>query len=242
MCSGWKKFAGTVLMLTMVQLLGGCSQLSTQPVAPAPVVQQPAPRVLTAADIYALKLGYLLDEVEAALVAERLLLPEGDSAADWFRAVLAMAPDNQQALSGLQQIMVHYAQSIRESLAKGETARARDMLQRLQQGIDSNPLMDELASAVTAAEAAESKRQQLVQTQIAIAGDALRQRSPELVTQLQQIAMQARTQDMMLLISVRNDAEGRWIYQQMRAAVPGYRLQADIVQADQPAIALLPSP
>lgn len=53
------------------------------------------------------------------------------------------------------------------------------------------------------------------------------------------IAQHARSQQSRLLIVARNDAEGRWIYQQMREAVKGFRLRGNIEYDAKPSIVLL---
>ena len=73
-----------------------------------------------------------------------------------------------------------------------------------------------------------------------LAEAALTAQSADVVDYLQAIARRARQEDESLLIVARSDAEGRWIYQQMRQAVQGYRLRGDIKLGKRPKVLLLP--
>jgi hypothetical protein len=42
------------------------------------------------------------------------------------------------------------------------------------------------------------------------------------------VAHKAKQTDQFVLIIARNDTEGRWVYQQLRNAVPGYLVRGDI--------------
>jgi hypothetical protein len=43
------------------------------------------------------------------------------------------------------------------------------------------------------------------------------------------------------MIIARTDVEGRWIYQKMRDAVPGYRVRGDIKLGNPPRVQLVPA-
>ena len=64
--------------------------------------------------------------------------------------------------------------------------------------------------------------------QLQLSAKLLRARSPRLVEQLALWANKAKDSHSLVVILSRSDVDGRWIYQQMRKAVPGYRLRADI--------------
>lgn len=86
----------------------------------------PQPKVIT--------VEQLLSEAETALAVDRLTTPPGDNAYDRFMAVLALQPDNQQALDGVEKIRQRYLGFIKSLVERGEfyavptlTQKARDV-------------------------------------------------------------------------------------------------------------------
>ena len=67
----------------------------------------------------------------------------------------------------------------------------------------------------------------------------LANRSDELMAQLASIAVQARESGAFFLITAPNDAQARWIYAQMQAAVEGHRLRGNIELGESPTIRLI---
>jgi uncharacterized protein YfaT (DUF1175 family) len=65
-------------------------------------------------------------------------------------------------------------------------------------------------------------------------GKMLQAKSPQIVSMLKDVAQKAKQTGEFVLIIARSDAEGRWIYQQMRQAVPGFLVRGDI-KVGQPA-------
>lgn len=75
-------------------------------------------------------LGNMLEQAERALAANRLTLPKGDNAYDYYRSVLARDPGNAQAMRGLHQIVGRYRTLARAQLRKGNLRNARRLAQR----------------------------------------------------------------------------------------------------------------
>ena len=59
-------------------------------------------------------------------------------------------------------------------------------------------------------------------------GALLKAKSPTIIAQLQDVAQKAKRSGDFVLIIASNDADGRWIYQQLRSAVPGFLVRGDI--------------
>ncbi|BFM16972.1 hypothetical protein R50073_31550 [Maricurvus nonylphenolicus] len=72
----------------------------------------PQPKVVTVEE--------LLIEAEKAFAVDRLTTPPGDNAYDRFLAVLALQPDNQKALEGLEKIRQRYLGFIKSLIERGE--------------------------------------------------------------------------------------------------------------------------
>ena len=59
-----------------------------------------------------------------------------------------------------------------------------------------------------------------------------------MVQMLAGIAQRIRQHQMRVIIVARDDSEGRWIYGQLRQAVPGYRVRGDIKLGNPPRLLL----
>jgi hypothetical protein len=63
-------------------------------------------------------------------------------------------------------------------------------------------------------------------------------RNEHVKSQLAALAKRVQTSKEYVLIYARNDAEGRWVYQQMRKASANYRLRGNIKQHQKPRVVL----
>ncbi len=64
---------------------------------------------------------------------------------------------------------------------------------------------------------------------------------PQIITKLTEIAKKLKATNSLAMIIARTDIEGRWIYQKMRDAVPGYRVRGDIKLGSPARIQLVPA-
>jgi tetratricopeptide (TPR) repeat protein len=76
------------------------------------------------------ELQRLLRNAQLALENNRLTLPIGRSAYDYYQAILRRAPDNEVAARGLSQLPEQYERLILEQMERGERQRARFFLDR----------------------------------------------------------------------------------------------------------------
>lgn len=197
--------------------------------------------------------GSLVDSLllgaNQALSKKRLTTPEHDNAYDRFQSVLLMDPDNSQARAGLQAILISYAQYIRDDLRQSRLSSARKHLSRMTDYYPDNPLVDDLQKEFHQAQASyrKSRVKETAITrveeqdfrEISISAQLLRTKSPELIGQLGDIARELKRSDESILIYARSDADGRWIYKQLRRAVKGYRVRGDI-RIGKPKLRILP--
>lgn len=228
--------------LCVAALLGGCE---TQPPQPQPVqVQPPAERRgPTPAQQRAHATAYFLGRAERALAADDLMTPEGFSAYDYYQRVLGLSPGDQRAISGLQTIVMRYVEKAREALKRRDFGRVEWLLGRADRVIGDSPLVAEVrrrldeerrtAQALAAPAGAGSGGMV-----IELSGADLDARSESLSGQLGLVAQRIRANNLRVEIITRSDAEGRWIYSQLRKAVPGYRVRANIRIGPQPRLEL----
>jgi len=209
-------------------MLVGCqSQVTTpkepltKPVKLSPVSPKPSSLVIA------------LVNAQRALERDNLMKPAGNSAFDWYKKVLKMDPDNAEAHWGMQQIGDRYLDLAKQAFVGGNAQRAEIMLERAQRVAASNADVQ----AIRANYGAKAAEENAVELPI---GD-LSARNQRVIDQLSSLAVQARDLPSRLLIIARTDAEGRWIYQQMRNAIDGSRLRGDIQLGSVPKIVLLDS-
>lgn len=176
------------------------------------------------------KTARLLALAEDALSNDRLMHPAEDSAFKWYQQVIELDELNADAHWGMHRITQRYFELAEQAYATGRPARAEQMLRNALQ-VAATPAQVEAIRA--------AYRDQYKDNTFALAPDALSARSSGVLARLADIAKRAREHESRLLIVARNDAEGRWIYQQMRTAVDGYRLRGNIEVGTNPHIVLV---
>lgn len=229
-------------LLLSVLVLGGCQPTKQRVVVipvPEPVVQLVADLVEDTARIrfeqelrYQRMIGDMLYEGIKALNANRLLTPPDISAHSYFMRVLAIEPDNAVAKQGIQDIVGKYLQLAEQAGRQGQFDNAKSYLRRGEQ-VDRTHAG--IAQAWVALEA-EMNSTDVVHT---LNGRELANQSAELMVQLAKIAIEARDTSAFVLITAPNDAQARWIYAQMQAAMEGQRLRGNIELGETPTIRLV---
>lgn len=232
-----------VLAFGALVALSACQP--TQPVQvvavpqPEPVVEDTSAAEIAAAEAafeeqlrYQRRIADLNYEGIKALNANRLLTPPDTSAHAYFMRVLAIEPDNAAALKGIQDIVGKYLQLAEQASRQGQYESAKTYLRRAEE-VDREHTG--IARAWVALEAAMESSDVIHN----LNARELANRSEELMTQLASIAVQARESGAFFLITAPNDAQARWIYAQMQAAVEGHRLRGNIELGETPTIRLI---
>lgn len=237
--------------LIVLFLSGSLMACNTTPVARQSPPPEPAPVQVPAVDpVQQAQKSFedkLLDQAELAFRKGRLTAPSHDNAYDRFHSVLLINPDNQLARSGLQAILIRFADMIREALGASNYAGAEALLKQAQIYYPGNTLLLDLQEE---ARKARKHYQQVSLTkpdttdmqveEFELSPQTLRKDKEQLVPLITSIAQRVQQTDESVMIYATTDAEGRWIYSQMKKAVPGYRVRGDIRIASRPRIAILP--
>lgn len=222
-------------------ILAGCQSSAPKPTSP-PVKAQVVAPVQKPVVTREQQIKRLLADADYALSQNRLLMPLEDNAHDRYHAVLLLDPQNTGAKTGLQAITLRYIDLARSATARSQYFQAQGYLNQARDLEPGNPLVQEFA-AVLRKEIANQKPapgykpgagEHMLDVQ------ELSQQSPAAVEQLAVLAKTAKESGDLVMIHARNDAEGRWIYQQMRNALPGFLLRGDIKIAKQPRIQFVP--
>lgn len=230
----------------LVLLLSGCQSGKPPAASASQVSVQSEPRVSarqSAEERRAQVLAEWLEQAEQALFEDRLLTPAEDNAYERYQAVLYLDPDNERARTGLQAIVLRYLDLARSAARRGALAPAREMLDRAELVDPGNPLVDELEAELQQARKHRSQNEPLAEMGDSYLLDSQRlsEKAPELVQELHNLAARLPETGDFVLIVAPTDAEGRWIYRQLREAVPDYRVRGNIQLGSPPRIRLLPT-
>ena len=217
-------------VMSVASFLFACQSTPTQQEQAAPVVQEVvAPVELTAQQKAA---NALLSEADYALSQNKLLNPISDNAHDRYRSVLLLDPQNERAKLGLQTIALRYVEQARTAAKRGNLSEAQSLI-RYARGIDNNAVVQDAAETLrkqisTMPPLAPAKPYQAGEGEVVLDAKMVQAKDPQIVTQLKGVAQKAKDTDQFVLIIARSDPEGRFIYQQLRNAVPGYLVRGDI--------------
>lgn len=230
-----KKLSLCGCLLSLV--LTGCSSSPAQPEVAAPAAE-PEPQ-LTEAQKRDRQIARLLAGAERALARDRLLMPGYDNAYDRYASVLMLDPDNREAKLGLQAIVLRYLDMARDAAQHSHFDEAQTYLDRAARILPGDDAVQLLIQQQRDALAKPAPRP-VAQNAHYLDARALARRGAEIQQQLAQLAQTAKQDNYMVLIVAASDAEGRWIYQTMRKAVPGFLLRGDIQVGAPTRVELLP--
>ncbi len=188
----------------------------------------------------------LLIQAEKAFRLGRYTTPQHDNAYDKFHSVLLINPGSSRARSGLQAILLRYAELVRAALQKGRLGAASAYLSQVELFYPANALLVDLKKNLRLA-----KEKQPVEMFVAkgissgneefnLPMDELNDKSSVITQILSNIALRVKETDESILIFARNDKEGRWIYRQLRQSASGYRVRGDIRISQAPKVRILP--
>ena len=172
-----------------------------------------------------------LYEALQALDNDRLLTPLDDNAHGRFKRVLAMDPENEIAIDGLERIVLRYIDLSLEASRRGLFSDSEAML-------ESAKFVDEDHPALLQAWLSLQSERNSDDLFFNLDNQEFSARSESAVEQLVDIANMAKEHDAFFLITAPNDDLARWMFLEMRNAVEGYRLRGNIELASQTSIRL----
>ena len=219
----WSRAAA--LLGAALILIVACTSTEPDDVLPS---LPPAPELAPDDEAVALLLEAAADDFEH----DRLITPPGDNAHDRLLVVLALDPDNLQATEGLERIVERYLEFASRAAERSHFARARSMLDRARVVQRNHPEIQALEQQVTLL--AEAKRVRIQLDRRAVAA-----RDASASARLRNIGSRAKMPNTRVTIVARSDAEGRWMYQQMREAPGERRIRAELTIGSPPSVELI---
>ncbi len=214
---------GNALLLILVVVISGCSTVQKKPIT------EPT---MTSEQRLQQWLDEQLDLADIAIEQNRLMRPKGRSAYDIYRAILDIVPNNAQALAGFKRISRRYLSLAKAANDSGDYDLADTYLTRSMKLQPNSADSAALLQYFKTSRAVAKNEYRLDASQLSLRNEAA-------IAQLALIANQAKRWHSRLTIFCRNDAEGRWMYQQLKNQALGYRFRANIEIGPQPKVILL---
>jgi hypothetical protein len=224
-----------IWLLTLI-LVASCAAPLAPPTTTSPIKPiQPTPQSSIKESMSSIEIRRLLMLAEDAMQRDALTEPENDNALSYYRAVLTIDPDNEDAKDGIHRIVERYLEWALSEIDSMAFAKASLWLER---AALANP---KAPSIFAVAERLELKRR-LARRTIVLPGwvtsssllpnhdDALMRAVESFFADIAESVQQHQAK---LIIYALSDEEGRWIYQSVNQQMTE-RLRATL-QIDTPA-------
>ena len=177
------------------------------------------------------EINALLEQANYDLQRKRLTTPLNNNAYFCYSRVLALDPDNPQAKQGIRNIADQYLAWAIDNANAGNYRIARSYLGKAASLDPDHPNIPAVQKLISEHEHANKLTYYLPV-------DGLDHRADWVVSQLKDIGHAVTKRHATVVITARNDAEGRWIYQQLNAATPD-RVHARLEIGDKPKVRLI---
>lgn len=204
---------------------------------------------------------YTVDELESraerAWLRERLVTPPHDNVLSYYQRILAQDKSNAAARDGMLRLARVYQQRAEIAIDNRRLDDYHEAMKWLEKIAPKSPVLAVLQAREPKDKPPEPKAKPAKSTTRAsvpatvTAGDKrvmlsakdVSNRNARAVKVIAETARRAQAMESRVIITARNDSEGRWIYQEMRKASTGdYLFRANIVRASKPTIELLDYP
>ena len=210
------------VIILLLMLFSGCSMLAPDAVTHKPQSQQQ------------LQLTLLLDKADKAIERGRFIAPQFDNANGYYRQLLVLEPGNQQALAGIENLTDILSLKAKQSLELDRVRDYRVYITWIEQIVPSSPLLAELKTL--------DPDRQISRGSWTIRVSDLKARNRNAKKKIKQAALTAKAYQSRVKIIAPTDADGRWIYQQMRGFADEYLFRSSLIIGDTAKIVALDVP
>lgn len=183
----------------------------------------------------------------AALNAGNLTKPMHSNAYDYFSAIKTLDPNNVLAKHGLERVADKYQELIFRALQSGDGEHAGKLLQRALWLFPAHPALLNAKSRLKEAlkptanfDITRVHDEQLSRFDLPSA--ELRRKTANIKGMLVAVSQRLLKTGEFVIIHARNDAEGRWIYKELKQGAKGYRVRGDILIDKVPRLELQAAP
>ncbi|WP_346838744.1 N-acetylglucosaminyltransferase [Microbulbifer sp. SAOS-129_SWC] len=218
--------------------LGGCVTTPAPVPRAVPLPKPQKPAGPTPEEVRQRNIAFLLGRAEQAQQRGHLTQPAGASAYDYYLRVRQLDSDNRRARSGIQSIVIELVARARDALRRRAFGEVNGYLRSAEALAPGSPLVAEVRKQL-ARERSRAGSQVPSGDEVPLPAGPLASRAESVVQLLRGAAERIRVDGLRVIIVARNDAEGRWVYQQLRDAVMGYRVRGDIRIGSPPRLILM---
>jgi hypothetical protein len=176
----------------------------------------------------------LLAKANEATERGRFVAPQFDNANSYYRQLLVLSPANDQVLAGIQNLADILSLKAKQSLEVDRVQDYRVYTSWIEQIVPGSLLLAELKGLDPA--------QQDGGNSWAISSSDLAARNSNAKKKIKQAALTVKAYASRVKIIAPTDADGRWIYQQMRVFADDYLFRSSLIIGDKPAIVALDLP
>ena len=166
-------------------------------------------------------LYHLLTQADTAIGEEHLTYPEEGSAYSLFLDILAIEPAQADAITGLERIVEEYIALAMRALERNQYATARSMLSRARIIMPDHPSIKPTDEQIRLLSQAQRIRLKLNQ-------DELKNNPEKVNAELRALRSTGSDESCRYVISAKNDAQGRRIYQALAKSPSAARIRAQI--------------
>jgi hypothetical protein len=207
------------VFLPILIAIAGCE--TTAPTPEPSATTDPPSVVIIPVSIEPELLYQLLAKADTAIKQDQLTFPEESSAYHTYLKILAIEPGQQDAVHGLERLVELYIKLAMHALERGQYATARSMLARGRLIMPNHPSIEPTDEQIRLLSQAQRTRIKLQQ-------DDLQNNPAAISDELQALAQNAGQESCRFIISAKNDAQGRWIYQTLAKGAQATRIRAQI--------------
>ena len=190
------------------------------------------------ADIQQTKLSQqitrLLDQAERAVQLERFVAPEFDNANRYYQQVLLLDSDNHQAIAGIDELTTILFFRAKASIEVERVQDYRVYSSWIAQIAPNSPFLVELSELDPTKHSRNNKW--IINTA------DIKARNSRAKAKIKQAALVAKKYRSRIKIIAPTDADGRWIYQQMRGFTEDYLFRSSLIVGDKAKIIVLDGP
>ncbi len=197
-----------ILSLFVLAIIASCAVQRTVPNAPE------TQTVITAKS----PTETLLDKARLAFERNHLKTPESTSAFRFYKEVLSIDPQNEEARSGIAEITEQYLTWALDNANANNYGRAKQYIDLAYSVDHSHPNIEPILQRI-------KEKEQEVVTAFELDSHRVQQRRTSKML-LKQIAKQIKQNKTFVTISAPDDASGRWLYQELNKRVD-FRVPAD---------------
>lgn len=216
------------ILIVLLFVVNGCSVFKTPPSAQS-TTESLEPPPLSAIDLA--KIQTFTSAAEEALEKNHLTSPADANAYFYFQQILKVDAANEVAKRGIETVAERLIDRALQAMNRNNPGAAGFYLDTAKIVDPKHLGIEPIARQVKWLKNSKANRYSLAKKALSARSEVIRQR-------LLRIGREAEAKKARVNIVARNDAEGRWVYQQLREGVNSFLIRGDIKIGSVPSVEL----